>query len=306
MFAQFVQFFLQYEYWFAASQLTLAMLGMGATLQVKDFVNIVKMPKALINGLVVQTFIVALVAFVIIYLSQPVVGVTIGIALCAAVPGGTTSNIFTHLGKGNSALSVSMTTVSSIACLLTAPLILHVLIAQHMPADFEMPSAVIARDICFNLLVPLVLGMLLLKHLPNIAHGFSKWCIRLSLLVIAAIVVGASGAGRLDLEAYGMANVLLVVGFMLVLMLFSWFTPALAKLPTPDSVAICMEVTVRNINLALLVHVALFSLGKVDSLIANQAMLTLLLYGALQMLLCLPLITVGRVSYSRRLALAKP
>lgn len=299
MFSNFVTFYLANEYWFAAMQLVLAMLGMGATLKMKDFVNIAKAPKPLFKGLTVQLLLVSLIAFIFIHAITLPVGVAIGIALCAAVPGGTTSNIFTHIAKGNSALSVSMTTISSLACLLSAPLILAVLISQHLPANFSMPSAIIARDIVFNLLIPLALGMWLLRRYPAIAPLIATLCIRLSLLVIVAIVVGASGAGRLDLDVYGGQNILLIVGFILTLMTVSWFVPKIVKLPTYDTVAICMEVTVRNINLALLIHVAIFASGQLSQAIANQALLTLLLFGALQMLCCIPLIIAGRRSQSR-------
>lgn len=298
MFSHFVTFYLANEYWFAAMQLALAMLGMGATLKIKDFVNIAKAPKALIKGLIVQLLLVSLIAFIFIHAISLPVGVAIGIALCAAVPGGTTSNIFTHIAKGNSALSVSMTTISSLACLFSAPLILAILISQHLPANFAMPSAIIARDIVFNLLIPLAIGMWLLRCYPAIAQGIATLCIRVSLLVIVAIVVGASGAGRLDLDLYGTQNILLIAGFILTLMTVSWFVPKIMKLPTYDTVAISMEVTVRNINLALLIHVAIFTSGQLSQTVANQALLTLLLFGALQMLCCIPLIIAGRLSHA--------
>jgi BASS family bile acid:Na+ symporter len=295
MFEQFVQFYLQNEYGFAATQLSLAMLGMGATLRARDFMNIIRFPQSFIVGLVVQLLLVTLIAITMIGALDIATGVVIGLAICAAVPGGTTSNIFTHIGRGNTALSVSLTTVCSIACLLTAPLILGILISADLPENFSMPAASIAKDIVFNLLLPLILGMAILRFFERSAGIISTWSIRISLLIIVGIVVGASGAGRLNLAAFGFDNVAIIVGFIFALLIFSFVVPLLAKRSLADTVAISMEVTVRNINLGLLVHVAMFAGGNYPESVANQALLAMLLYGALQMLLCIPLIAVGRI-----------
>ena len=297
MFESFVRFYLENEYSFAATQLALAMLGMGATLRIADFVRVAKFPHSFFTGMGVQLVGVFLVALAMISALDLPTGIVIGLALCAAVPGGTTSNIFTHLAKGNTALSVSLTTVCSIACLFTAPVILGLLLVADLPDDFSMPAGTIAKDIVINLLIPLALGMVILKRLPSIADSVSVWSIRLSLLIIVGIVVGAAGAGRLDLAAFGMGNVAIIVGFIFALLVVSVVVPWILRRPGKDAIGISMEVTVRNINLGLLVHVALFAGGDYSAEIANQALLAMLLYGALQLLLCIPMIVFGRLRY---------
>ena len=297
MFESFVRFYLENEYSFAAAQLALAMLGMGATLRIADFIRVAKFPFSFFTGTGVQLIGVFLVALLMISALDLPTGIVIGLALCAAVPGGTTSNIFTHLARGNTALSVSLTTVCSIACLFTAPVILGLLLVADLPDNFSMPAGTIAKDIVINLLIPLALGMLILKQFPGIAEPISVWSIRISLLIIAGIVVGAAGAGRLDLAAFGMGNVAVIVGFIFALLVVSVIIPWLLRRPGKDTIGISMEVTVRNINLGLLVHVALFAGGNYSDEVANQALLAMLLYGALQLLLCIPLIVFGRLRY---------
>ncbi|MFC3093501.1 bile acid:sodium symporter family protein [Alteromonas sediminis] len=297
MLDSFVRFYLENEYSFAATQLALAMLGMGATLRVADFVRVVRFPFSFFTGMGVQIVGVFLVVLLLMNVLDLATGLVIGLALCAAVPGGTTSNIFTHLARGNTALSVTLTTVCSIACLVTAPVILGLLLVSDLPDDFSMPAATIATDIVVNLLVPLALGMLILKHLPKVAGPVSVWSIRVSLLIIVGIVVGAAGAGRLDLAAFGMGNFAIIVAFIMGLLVMSTLVPILCKREGKDVMAITMEVTVRNINLGLLIHVALFAGGNYPEQVANQALLAMLLYGALQMLLCIPVIIVGRFCF---------
>ena len=174
-------FYLRYEYWFAATQLALAMLGMGATLQVRDFVAVIRQPRALAYGLGIQVFLVPLFAWVVIVLASPTAGVAVGLALVAAIPGGTMSNVFTFLARGHVALSIALTAVTSFLCLVTTPIVLGLLISQHVPGEFDMPAGKIAMEITLILMLPLVLGMVVLELFPNGAARFSRNCIRASI-----------------------------------------------------------------------------------------------------------------------------
>lgn len=288
-------FYIQYEYWFAAFQLVTAMLGMGATLTAKDFRDVVREPGAVTLGTLVQLILVPLATFGFLRALGVQGGVAVGIALIAAIPGGTTSNIFTYFARGNSALSISITGLTTLACLITTPLILTVLISDNLPADFAMPSGQIVNEIAFTLLLPLSLGMLYLYLYPREAEVVSKWSIRASLLGIVLIVVGSLSAGRLDLTAFGINNVLLVVYFVLALTVTGWLSTRLFKLPQPDSTAITFEVIVRNINLGVLLKASLFPASAAATAeLGDAVLLTLLLYGALQLLIAAAMILFHR------------
>ena len=82
------ELYIRYEYWFAAVQLGLARLGMGATLQVRDFAAVFLRPTSLAVGLAVQILLVPLIAWGLIVAFSPVAGLAVGLALCAAIPGG--------------------------------------------------------------------------------------------------------------------------------------------------------------------------------------------------------------------------
>ncbi|MFK8012494.1 MAG: bile acid:sodium symporter family protein [Marinicellaceae bacterium] len=279
------ELYVKYEYWVAAFQLIFAMIGMGATLTLNDFKDVVREPRAVSIGLGVQLLLVPLIAFVFIYVFDVVAGVAIGIALIAAIPGGTTSNIFTYFAKGNVPLSISITGLTTFACLLTTPLILNVLISEYLPADFSMPTLQIIRDIVLTLLIPLIFGMFFLKLFKKYADSFSKWCIRLSLIGILLIVIGSISAGRLDLGAYGGQNISLVVLFVLLLLVASWLVSQLSNLSNADRTAIEMEVIVRNVNLAVLIKALLFPIkSEITQAIGDLVLVTVLLYGAIQLL----------------------
>lgn len=288
-------FYVEHEYWVAAFQLVTAMLGMGATLTARDFRDVVREPGAVTLGMIVQLVLVPLATFGFLRVLGVHGGVAVGIALIASIPGGTTSNIFTYFARGNSALSISITGLTTLACLITTPLILAALISDNLPADFTMPTGRIVNEIAFTLLFPLALGMLYLYLYPRQAVAVSKWCIRASLFGIVLIVVGSMSAGRLNLAAFGMDNALLVVYFTLALTATGWLATRLFTLPRPDSIAIGFEVIVRNVNLGVLLKASLFPASTAATAqLGDTVLLTLLLYGSLQMIIAAVLIMFYR------------
>ncbi|WP_395373656.1 bile acid:sodium symporter family protein [Marinicella sp. W31] len=287
------EFYVQNEYWFAVVQLVLAMLGMGATLRPRDFGELIVKPKAFSLGLVIQLVLVPVITFTCIQWFGLEPAVAIGFALIAAIPGGTLSNIFTYFARGNSALSIAITAVTTLACLLTTPIILGLLIKEYMPVDFQMPAAQIATEIGLFLLLPLILGMLYLRFLNTSAVMFSKWCIRISLFVILLIVIGALGAGRLDMQAFGLHNILLVLALLVAMFIATWVITKLFGLARKDATAIEMEVLVRNVNLGLLIKVSLFPASGADPM-GDVVLFTILMYGAFQLLIGGVLIGLGR------------
>ena len=287
------EFYVQHEYWFATFQLVMAMLGMGATLTARDFGDVIREPGSVTLGLCVQLLVVPLVAFVFLRSLGVTGGVAVGIALLSAIPGGTTSNIFTFFARGNSALSISITGITTLACLITTPLILTLLISDSLPAGFSMPTGQIMMEIALTLLLPLALGMAYLYMYPIPAAIASKWCIRASLLGIVLIVVGSASAGRLDLEAFGLGNVRLVFFFTLVLMATGWLAPRLFRLSRPDSTAVEFEVIVRNTNLGVMLKASLFpAAAGASTQLGDSVLFTVLLYGGLQLLVAPVLIKI--------------
>lgn len=289
------EFYLLHEYWFAAIQLGLAMLGMGATLAVSDFFKILAAPKAVSTGLLLQLCAVPMLAFLFISAFGLGGGIAIGIALIASIPGGTTSNVFTYLAGGNTPLSITITGVTTLICLFTTPMILQWLTASSMPDNFSMPVAQIAFEIGVCLLMPLFTGMLIHRFATKSSVWVAKWGVRASLFVILLIVIGASGSGRLDIDAFGGVNVSYVLGFTALLLVLGISTPRLLGLANQDSTAIEMEVVVRNTNLGILVNASLFPTidGNVSET-GSTVLFALLLYGGMQLLLAMPFVFRNR------------
>lgn len=297
-----------YEYALASSQLLFAMLGMGALLGPADFLDVFRRPRELVLGLVLQLVVVPAVAVSVVALLAVPPGIAAGLALVAAVPGGTMSNVFTYLGRGNIALSISLTSVTTAASLVTTPGLLRILSGTHLPADFEMPVGRVAFEIGAVLLLPLLVGMGVGAFLPTRRDAFSKLCIRTSFFFIGLMVIGGAGSGRLDATAYGVigpgAIALLCVGVQAI----AWAATRAAGLAAPERVAIGIEVTIRNTNLALLVKASLFpAVAGVPDPIGDGMFFCALLYGGVALpLATIPLVEGRRSDRARRAAAAAP
>jgi BASS family bile acid:Na+ symporter len=197
------------------------------------------------------------------------------------------------MAKGNIVLSIAITAITTICCLVTTPIVLDLLISQHMPADFVMPVGGIAFEICIFLLIPLFVGMALYAKLPEHANKISKVAIYGAIFIIVLIVIGSTGAGRLDLGVFGAQNILIILAFALALLVLSVITPKLMRLPAQDGTAIQVEITVRNTNLGLLLNASLFPPGHA---IGDAVLMTVLLYGAIMLLL-----GGGLIAFNRRM-----
>lgn len=293
----------KYEYALASSQLLFAMLGMGALLRPRDFADVFRRPRVLVLGLGLQLVVVPLVALFLVWLLEVPPGIAAGLALVAAVPGGTMSNVFTYFARGNIALSISLTAVTTLLSLVTTPTLLRLLSGTHLPPDFEMPVGQVAFEIGAVLLLPLGAGMAIGTGLPARREVFSRWSIRASFFFIMLMVVGGAGSGRLDATAYGAIGPLAILALCVTIQSFAWAATRLAGLDVADRVAIGIEVTIRNSNLALLVKASLFPAvaGVVDP-IGDGMFFVALMYGGAALPLSMIPIYQGRRANRRATA----
>lgn len=275
-------------------QLLLAMLGMGATLRPQDFGVILKDPRGLALGLALQWLFVPLVAVGVITAFDLGPGWALGLLLVAVVPGGATSNLLTFLGRGSVPLSIAVTTVTTLACMATVPALLGLLASDYLPADFAFPYARIVRDILLYLLAPLGVGMVLKRLAPGSSGALSTWAVRGSLFLILVITVSALGSGRIDIVAYGWRPPLIIVGFAATL---AFTTPQLCRLVgrfDDDTVALQIEVVVRNIGIGLLL-VNVFFPGEPRQ---AEVLYTCLFYAGLSTPFALPTLVRHRLGKS--------
>ena len=155
--------------------LTLLMFDLGLTLRPSDFVLIAKRPRAVFVGLFGQLVLLPLVSFAVAsFFSLPPI-FFIGVMLIACCPGGSSSNIFSKLAKGDVALSVSLTALSSVITLFTVPVIMQwVTVYVGASQGIQLPVVNLLMQNVFTMLAPIVLGILCRKYYSNVAMKIDR------------------------------------------------------------------------------------------------------------------------------------
>ncbi len=278
----------QAEKYLAQGQLVLFMLGMGATLRAADFAALARRPRSLLAGAACQFLLTPFLAVLLSRAFGVPPGIAVGLILVAAMPGGTLSKVFAYLGRGNIALSISLTVCGTFASVVTVPLLLRLLAMDYVPPDFEMPVGHIMLEVFLFSLLPLGVGMAVARRAPARHLAFSRWCIRLGFLTVAVMVTGALGSGRIDPREYGWATPLAIILFCLASQQLSMLPFRLFGWPRADCLSVGMEATMRNLNLAFLIKAILFPEER-GGPVAAGVLFVILYYAAVAMCCGAPL-----------------
>ena len=171
--------------------LTVLMFDLGLSLRVSDFVNIFKKPKAMLAGLFGQLVLLPLIALGLANVCRLQPEFFIGLMLIACCPGGSSSNIFSKLAKGDVALSVSLTAFSSIITLFTLPLIMQLITADvGETVGITLPVGNLLKQNLFTMLLPIVAGICLRYWAEGASVKIDKVlskCAFPALMLLAAI-----------------------------------------------------------------------------------------------------------------------
>jgi bile acid:Na+ symporter, BASS family len=175
---------------FAASRaaivplLGLVMFGMGMTLTFRDFLAVARRPRTVAVGIVLQYLLMPLFAWALGYLLQLPLAVTAGLILVGACPGGTASNVICYLARGDVALSITLTTLSTLLAVLLTPLLTWLYIGQRVP----VPVVDMLLSIVLIIIIPVLLGLLLRSAAGARLQHIENWFSWLSMLAIVFII----------------------------------------------------------------------------------------------------------------------
>ncbi|MBX7058160.1 MAG: bile acid:sodium symporter family protein [Leptospirales bacterium] len=187
--------------------LAVIMLGMGLTLSLADFRRALSRPALILLGALLQFTIMPAAGYILSRCLPLEPAMVVGLALVAAAPGGTASNVVTFLARGNLSLSVCMTALSTLLAVLLTPFWTYVLAGDYMPVD----RLQLMLDTIKVIVAPVVLGLLLRRYFPRFTRLLLPVAPPLAVIAIA-MIVGAVLAARRD--------VILDAGWMVVLSVF--------------------------------------------------------------------------------------
>lgn len=235
--------------------LTLIMGSLGLTLTPADFKRVVTAPRGVGIGLVNLLLISPLLAFMVADVYGLAAALAVGVVLLGASPGGTTANLLTHLARGDVALSVSMTAVSSVASVITVPLFLSLganyFDAADISDEISMPG--VAARVFLITIVPLSIGMLIRARRTDWALRNMDRARKIALGAFVIVVAGAIASEFDEIrDAFGEIAAA-VITLNVLAMTVSFFIARAAKLSNRQSTAIAMELGVHNTTVALAV-----------------------------------------------------
>jgi BASS family bile acid:Na+ symporter len=235
--------------------LFLVMVGMGLTLRAKDFVLVVTKPKGIMIGELMQFGVMPLIAAGFGYLlgfHENFPYIYVGMILITATPGGVTSNLMTHFAKGDVALSVSLTSLSTVLSIIFVPLLLNVY-CSNIP-DVSVPTGTIATTIVVLVLVPLGIGMLVRKWKETLAKKMIPvfnilGIAALLFLIVAGIFNNLEGFADTDRHGFRFYSMVMLLTF--TGMFVGGLIPYLLKVSNFQVRAISLETGLRNASLAM-------------------------------------------------------
>lgn len=239
--------------------LWIVMLGMGLSLTPQDFRNTIVMPRAISVGLAGQMVLLPLLAFAVALLFAPTAAIAVGVIILAACPGGVTSNAYSFASRGDVALSVSLTAVSSFISVFSVPLLTFLALVVFLEDDAfpDLPVLEMMRTLAMLTLFPVLLGMLA-RHIWKERARRLIETIRMATFVFLLLLVLAGTIASLDvLQQYFMQTALAAVSLNVLAMAMGYGLGRLFRLGKAQNVSITFEVGVQNISLASLVSLSL-------------------------------------------------
>lgn len=226
--------------------LMIVMFGMGLTLKAEDFAVVLKKPKDIITGCIAQFTIMPLLAFLLGKAFGLDEALLVGVVLVGTCPGGTSSNVMTYLGKGDVALSVGMTSVSTLLAPVLTPLLTYMLLRETVSVNM----AAMFMSIVKVVILPIAAGFIINKFFTKTTQKAVAILPLISvtaIVMIVASVVAANSAKILSTGAIVFTVVVLhnILGYALGYLIGKWL-----KMPLAKRKAVAIEVGMQNSGLA--------------------------------------------------------
>ncbi|MGJ5712934.1 bile acid:sodium symporter family protein [Staphylococcus auricularis] len=250
--------------------LGIVMLGMGLSIKPEDFKIVVQAPRAVVIGVILQYTIMPVTAFVLAIIFQLPDELAVGVILVGCCPGGTSSNVMSYLAKANVALSVAITTVSTLLAPILTPLLIFVFAHQWLQVSFiDMLFSVVKV-----ILVPILLGLIIQKLARPVAEKSAEALPIVSVIAISLILAAVVAGSKTVILTSGLLIFLIVILHNVTGYSLGYLCAKLLRLNYADKKAVSIEVGMQNSGLAVSLataHISPFAAlpGAVFSFIHN-------------------------------------
>lgn len=241
--------------------LGIIMLGMGMTMTVDDFKGVLQSPKAVLIGVVAQFVVMPGLAYALCKLFNLPPEIAVGVILVGCCPGGTASNVITYMAKGNVALSVACTSVSTLLAPILTPAIFYLLASQWLKIDAASMFIPISQVV----LLPIVIGLILRTWLKRQVESYIQVMPLVSVIAIVAIVAAIIGGSKAAILQSGLLILAVVILHNGLGYLLGFTAARFFKLPYADSKAIAIEVGMQNSGLGVALAAVHFAASPITA-----------------------------------------
>ena len=226
--------------------LQIIMFGMGTAMSLNDFAGVVKTPKGVLIGIVAQFTIMPLLGMTLASVSRLPPEIAAGIILVGCSPSGVASNVMSYLAKANLALSITLTSCTT----LLAPFVTPMLMKYLAGAYIEIDATKMMFDIIKMIILPVLGGLAFNKILSGKTAWLDKLMPKVSMLGIALIIVVITAAGRDSLLSIGPLLILLTLIHNIFGYVLGYGAAKLFKMNESDARTVAIEVGLQNAGLA--------------------------------------------------------
>ena len=251
--------------------LAFIMFALGLGLTTSDFLRVVKQPRDFFVGAFSQIILLPVIAFILVKMWPSIAPeLVIGVMIIAAAPGGVTSNILTSFAKGDVALSISLTAIISLLCVITLPLIIFksasLLTDLNIIQDVSLND--VARKMFLIVTVPVILGMLFKRFASGIALKFEPIAKKVSTGLFVLVLLGAIAKQREHIIPYFAQAGLITLVLNIIMMIVAYYLAQLLASGIKQKKCITIECGLQNGTLAI---VAATLIGGEESLLVIPA-----------------------------------
>jgi len=236
-------------------------LGLGLT--GADFLRVIKQPRDFFVGVVSQIILLPIIAFIIVKIWPISSELAIGVMIIAAAPGGVTSNLLTSFAKGDVALSISLTAIISLLCVVTIPLIVltsvDLLGSSNISENISLFA--ISRDMFLIITIPVVLGMILKRYASTAANKFEPLGKKISIIFFVIVLLGAIAAERENVVSYFVQSGLITLTLNVIMMIVAYYVAGFFVSGINQKKCITIECGLQNGTLAIFVATSIFGGG---------------------------------------------
>ena len=250
--------------WILNIALAIVMFGVALGITIDDFKRLLKKPKLVLIGVLLQFILLPLLTFGLVILIKPQPSIALGMMMVAACPGGNISNFMTHLAKGNTALSVSLTAFATFLAMFMTPFNFQFYGNLYEPTSeilktVDIEPLELVKVVLMILGVPLFFGMLLRSKREKLAMKLAKFLKPFSIIVFVVIVIIAF-SNNLDVFNNYIHHVLLIgIGHNILAILLGLMIAKLFRLSFKNQKTLAIETGIQNAGLGLLLIFTFFN-----------------------------------------------